>query len=179
MTSIIGAPAPDDIFTDHQRWADVDAWNRGALDLHERGGIHRVAREGFAPIWAVIDHAAVLEVERQPALFTNEPEPVLIPTVEAENRQFELKTLIHVDDPLHAQLRGLTADWFKPSSVRRLDDHAGRWAARAHHDASALVGDLIGLKPRLLDGLVHRHMVPGGPAAVEAHGAPVHTVRRV
>ncbi|MEM9745775.1 MAG: cytochrome P450 [Actinomycetota bacterium] len=131
MTSTIGAPAPDDIFTDHLRWADVDAWNRAALGLHERGGIHRVERDGFAPIWAVIDHAAVLDVERQPALFTNEPEPVLIPTVEAENRQFELKTLIHVDDPLHAQLRGLTADWFKPSSVRRLDDRLAELANEA------------------------------------------------
>ena len=118
----LGTPAPDDIFTDGQRWGDVDAWNRAALDLHERGGIHRIERDGFKPFWAVIDHAAMMEIERQPALFTNEPEVVLTSDAEIEARDFDLKTLVHVDDPLHGQLRRLTADWFKPSSVRRLDD---------------------------------------------------------
>ncbi len=118
----LGTPAPDDIFTDGQRWGDVDAWNCAALDLHERGGIHRIERDGFTPFWAVIDHASVMEIERQPALFTNEPEVVLTSDAEIEARDFDLKTLVHVDDPLHGQLRRLTADWFKPSSVRRLDD---------------------------------------------------------
>jgi cytochrome P450 len=114
-------PQAKDLFTDHHRWGDLDAWNRSALDLHERGGIHRIEREGFKPFWAVIDHAAVMDVERQPTLFTNEPEVVLASDAEIEARDFDLKTLVHVDDPLHGQLRRLTADWFKPSSVRRLD----------------------------------------------------------
>jgi cytochrome P450 len=118
----LGAPAADDIFTDAQRWGDLDGWNRAALDLHDRGGLHRIERDGFQPFWAVIDHASVMEIERQPTLFTNEPEVVLTSDAEIEARDFDLKTLVHVDDPLHGQLRRLTADWFKPSSVRRLDD---------------------------------------------------------
>lgn len=126
-----GAPAPDDIFTHGERWSDLDDWNRTALDLHERGGIHRIEREGIKPFWAVIDHAAVMEIERQPRLFTNEPEPVMAGNAEIEARDFELKTLIHIDDPLHGQLRRLTVDWFKPASVRRLDDRLAELATEA------------------------------------------------
>jgi uncharacterized cupin superfamily protein len=37
--------------TDGQRWGDVDAWNRTALDLHDCGGIHRIERDGFRSNW--------------------------------------------------------------------------------------------------------------------------------
>ena len=121
----------EDIFTDRHRWGDVDDWNRAALDLHARGGIHCIERDGFTPFWAVIDHAAVLEIERQPELFTNEPEVVLTSIAEIEARELELKTLVHVDDPLHGQLRRLTADWFKPSSVRRLDERLAQLSSEA------------------------------------------------
>ncbi|MEM7342432.1 MAG: cytochrome P450 [Actinomycetota bacterium] len=120
--SEIGAPAPHDIFTDNHRWGDLDQWNRTALALHERGGIHRIQRDGFDPFWAVIDHAAVLEIERQPTLFTNGPEPVLQNQTTLADRQMEIKTLIHMDAPQHGKYRRLTTDWFKPASVRRLQD---------------------------------------------------------
>ena len=118
----IGPAAPDDIFTNNHRWGDLDDWNHACLDLHEKGGIHRVEREGFKPFWAVIDHAALLDVERQPELFTNEPESVLLDTPTIEARQMEIKTLIHMDNPQHGKYRRLTNDWFKPASVRRLND---------------------------------------------------------
>ncbi len=117
-----GAPDPKDIFTDNHRWGDLDAWNRSALALHDEGGIHRVEREGFQPFWAVIDHGAVLDIERQPELFTNGPEPVLAANEAIEARQLEIKTLIHMDAPDHGKYRRLTNDWFKPASVRRLDE---------------------------------------------------------
>lgn len=119
---IVGPPAPHDIFTNGERWGDLADWNRSALALHERGGIHRIERDGFTPFWAVIDHAAVLEIERHPALFTNEPEPVLAAQAAIESRMMEIKTLIHMDEPQHFKYRHLTADWFKPASVKRLDD---------------------------------------------------------
>ena len=118
----IGAPAPHDIFPDNQRWGALDEWNRTALALHEQGGIHRIEREGFTPFWAVIDHAAVLDIERQPELFTNGPEPVLTADAALEARQLEIKTLIHMDAPDHNKYRRLTNDWFKPASIRRLQD---------------------------------------------------------
>ena len=118
----IGPPDPQDIFTDNQRWGDLDAWNQAAVDLHARGGIHRIERDGFTPFWAVIDHASVLDIERQPDLFTNGPEPVLQTQEAIAERQIDLKTLISMDAPEHGKYRQLTNDWFKPASIRRLDD---------------------------------------------------------
>ncbi|MEM8924809.1 MAG: cytochrome P450 [Actinomycetota bacterium] len=129
--STVGAPAPDDIFTNNHRWGDLDEWNRAAVALHERGGIHRVERDGFAPFWAVIDHAAVLEIERKPELFTNGPEPVLQNDHVRANRQVGIKTLIHMDVPDHGKYRRLTNDWFKPASVRRLQDRLDQLSREA------------------------------------------------
>ncbi len=129
--STVGAPSPDDIFTDNERWGDLDDWNRTALALHERGGIHRVERDGFPPFWAVIDHASVLEIERQPQLFTNWPEPVLQTTAQIEGRQAEIKSLIHMDDPEHARYRRLLADWFKPKTVGGLQPRLDELSRRA------------------------------------------------
>ncbi|MEM7340524.1 MAG: hypothetical protein AAF467_17840 [Actinomycetota bacterium] len=106
----IGAPAPHDIFTDNHRWGDLAEWNATALALHEQGGMHRIERDGFDPFWAVIDHAAVLEIERQPELFTNGPEPVLQTRHTMESRLVDIKTLIHMDAPQHGDYRRLTND---------------------------------------------------------------------
>lgn len=114
--------APIDLFTNNHRWGDLDDWNRSALALHSKGPLHRVEAEGFDPFWAVIDHAAVLDIERQPDLFTNGPEPVLANQHAMENRGLRIKTLIHMDAPEHGDYRRLTNDWFKPASVRRLND---------------------------------------------------------
>ncbi len=114
-------PAPHDLFTDHHRWGDLDEWNRAAVALHGQGGIHRIERDGFQPFWAVIDHAAVLEIERQHELFTNGPEPVLTRDEAIANRTLTIRTLIHMDEPDHQKYRRLTNDWFRPAGIRRLD----------------------------------------------------------
>lgn len=113
---------PLDLFTNNHRWGDLDDWNRAAVALHAKGPLHRVEAEGFDPFWAVIDHAAVLDIERQPDLFTNGPEPVLANRNSIESRSLRIKTLIHMDAPEHGDYRRLTNDWFKPASVRRLND---------------------------------------------------------
>ena len=117
-----GNPSTHDLFTDNQKWGDIGSWNRAAIDLHERGGIHRIERDGFSPFWAVIDHAAVMSIERRPAVFTNGPEPILQDADEIANRQMAIKALVHMDAPEHGKYRSLTADWFKPASISRLDD---------------------------------------------------------
>jgi cytochrome P450 len=139
--SKVGAPAPHDIFTDNHRWGDLDEWNRAALALHGEGGIHRIERDGFKPFWAIIDHAAVLDIERQPELFTNGPEPVLADTHSIEARQLEIKTLIHMDAPDHGKYRRLTNDWFKPASVRRLDDRLTELSREAVTKLEAFGGE--------------------------------------
>ncbi len=118
----VGQPGEFDIFSNNVRWGDQNDWNNSALALHEKGGLHRIEREGFDPFWAVIDHGAVLEIERHPELFTNGPEPVLANREAISARQLEIKTLIHMDASQHHAYRRLTTDWFKPASIRRLND---------------------------------------------------------
>ncbi len=137
----IGAPAPHDIFTDNHRWGDLDEWNRTALALHEQGPIHRIERDGFDPFWAVIGHHEVLEVERQPDLFTNGPIPVLTDRASWEQRGLDIKSLIHMDAPEHTHYRQLTADWFKPSSIKRLDDRLQELSDNALAELRRRVGN--------------------------------------
>ena len=114
-------PAELDLFTDNHRWGDLRSWNETAAELHRRGGIHRVEHPDYAPFWVVIDYDALYEIERNHAVFRNEPDPVLLDKRTIEERGGGLRTLIHLDDPLHGKLRRLTADWFKPKSIRRMD----------------------------------------------------------
>jgi hypothetical protein len=66
-----------DLFTNPQRYGDLDAWRREAVELHARGPIHRIEQPGYQPFWAVIGHDAVLDIERRPDDFTNAPVPIL------------------------------------------------------------------------------------------------------
>ncbi|MEY3680951.1 MAG: hypothetical protein RL547_1564 [Actinomycetota bacterium] len=139
MTTL-GTPSAHDLFTDNQKWGDVDGWNRAALELHDRGGVHRIERQGYSPFWAVIDHAAVMSIERRPALFTNGPEAVLETEEKIANRQMAIKALVHMDAPEHGKYRGLTADWFKPASVSRLDARLEELSQQALRKMSELGG---------------------------------------
>lgn len=127
----IGEPAPHDIFTNNHRWGDLADWNQSALGLHEQGGIHRMQRQGFQDFWAVIDHAAVLEIEKQPALFTNGPEPVLTSSGQIAGRKAVIKSLIHMDAPDHNQYRKLISSWFKPRTVGGLEPRLDELSVKA------------------------------------------------
>ena len=121
----------EDIFTNNERWGDLDDWRRQAVALNEEGPIHRVEADGFSPFWAITGHDEIMEIERQPELFTNEPEPVLATRAGIEGRLMTIKTLIHMDDPQHQQYRGLTNDWFKPGRVRQMADRLDELSRQA------------------------------------------------
>ena len=114
-----------EIFTDYQLWGDMSQWRDEVFALHHVAPIHRVEAEGVDPFWAVIGYDAVRDIERQPHLFTNGPEPVMGRRSDIEARKAQggdIKTLIHMDDPQHSKYRRLTADWFKPASMNRMTD---------------------------------------------------------
>ena len=115
-----------DIFHDPHRYGDMAAWRDEVVALHERGPVHRIEAEGFRPFWAVIGHDEVMQVERAPGLFTNEPLPVLAndEAIAVSENQIggQLRTLIHMDRPDHTEYRRLTNDWFKPANIARRSD---------------------------------------------------------
>ena len=102
-----------DLFSDPTRWGDMDAWRRDVVALHAEGPVHRIEAPGYDPFWAVIDHAAVHEIERRHDVFTNEPEAVLSQRAHIEARKAQggdIRTLIHMDPPDNGEYRRLTND---------------------------------------------------------------------
>ena len=77
-----------------------------------------VKAEGYRPFWAITKHADIMDIERQNDLFTNDPRPLLTIAAadDALRAQMEagigLRTLIHMDDPHHRDMRKIGADWF-------------------------------------------------------------------
>jgi cytochrome P450 len=103
--------------------------------------VHWVEGPGFNPFWAITRHADIFEIETKHQIFLNEPRPVLGTAADDQRRKEHgdmLRTLIHVDDPEHRQLRGVTADWFLPKSLAKLD-------ARLAGLAKATVDRMAGL----------------------------------
>jgi cytochrome P450 len=114
-----------DIFHNPHRYGDMQSWREEAVALHHRGPIHRIEADGFGPFWAVIGHDAVMQVERQPGLFTNEPVPVLTNEAILQNPPaggVQIRTLIHMDRPDHTEYRKLTNDWFRPANIKAMQD---------------------------------------------------------
>ena len=127
-------PTTTDVFHNPLRYGDMRSWRQEVVGLHADGPVHLIDAEGFSPFWVVIGHDAVMEVERQPALFTNEPVPVLAndAALELQREQgMQIRTLIHMDRPDHTEYRKLTNDWFKPASVRRLTDRLDELSRQA------------------------------------------------
>lgn len=134
-----------EIFHDPHAYGDMDTWRSQALELHAQGPIHRAEPEGFRPFWIVIGNDEVMEIERNPDVFTNAPQPVLenIEIYEARRAQgAEIRTLIHMDAPDHTGYRKLTNDWFKPASVKRLQGRLDDLATEAMDKFRAGNGEL-------------------------------------
>jgi cytochrome P450 len=121
------------VFTDPAAYADDERFHAACTVLRRDDPVHRVEADGFNPFWAVTKHADVLEVEKQHERFLNAPRPLLMPK-EADDRRAVtgdvLRTLIHMDDPDHRIFRAMTADWFRPASLSRLEARIAELAKR-------------------------------------------------
>ncbi|MCB0997226.1 MAG: cytochrome P450 [Acidimicrobiales bacterium] len=113
------------IFTDASAYADFDGWNANATELRDEGAVLLADLPDRTPFWAVLRHAEVMEVERNPDIFTNEPMSTYTPVRPdpwEEREPAAVKTLINMDGDDHRMHRGLISDWFKPGSVKKLND---------------------------------------------------------
>ena len=102
--------------------------------LRRESPVHWVdAQPDYNPFWVITRRADILEIEKNHEIFHNHPRPVLVPAVEdqraAEQGQM-LRTLIHIDDPDHKALRPVAADWFRPKTLRTMQDNVNRLARR-------------------------------------------------
>lgn len=132
------------VFIDPAAYADDDRFDSACALLRRESPFHWVVDPTgqFNPFWVATRHADVLEIELHNDLFLNEPRPVLGPA-ESDRRNAEnghmLRTLIHVDDPEHRQLRGVTSEWFLPKNLARLEARLAE-LARIYVDKMASMG---------------------------------------
>ncbi len=142
---------PITIFSDPAAYTDPERWHAAAAQLRRDDPVPRIEADAtFDPFWAVTRHADVVEIERQPELFPNTVNSVLMPAaVKPENGGMVLpfKTLIHMDGPQHRAYRNLTNDWFKPGALRRTLEPRIEKLAKRYVDRMAELGGTCDFAP--------------------------------
>ena len=132
------------VFTDAAAYADFHGWFARAEALRAaEGPVYRVELPDRDPFWAVMGQPEVMEVERQPDLFTNEPMSTLMqrrPSIDAPKEPAMVTTLVNMDGEDHKAHRQLVNDWFKPGEVRKLTDRVEAQARRSVDEMRALGG---------------------------------------
>lgn len=80
----------------------------------------------YEPFWVFTRHEDVKYISQKNDLFINNPRTVITPRefaqmlLEKFGTSNGLETLIHMDNPKHRKLRGVTREWFKPGPVSKL-----------------------------------------------------------
>ncbi|BBZ79633.1 cytochrome P450 [Mycolicibacterium anyangense] len=136
MTTRIMDPAAR-VLADPQAYADEKRFYESLAHLRAHAPVSWVEVDEYRPFWAITKHADIMDIERQNDLFTNFPRPLLAIT-EADEKLLAdleagtgLRTLIHMDDPHHRDVRKVGADWFRPKVLKalkaRCDELAKIW----------------------------------------------------
>ena len=118
------------MFVDPAAYADEPRFEAATALLRRDDPVHWVEGEGFNPFWAITKHADVFEIETKHAQFLNEPRPVLGHGRGRSAPARERRPAAHARStstaPSTGNLRGVTAEWFLPKSLAKLDAAAGR-----------------------------------------------------
>ncbi|TVT17550.1 cytochrome P450 [Amycolatopsis acidiphila] len=109
--------------------------------LRENRPVGLAKLDGFDPVWLISKHADIMEVEKQPELFTSGVEnPILNDQAsDAFIRSINNGTVraidmvTYMDPPEHTKMRGVTAQWFMPRNLRTFEERI-RGLARAAVD---------------------------------------------
>lgn len=128
------------VFTDPSAYADEPRLHAALTHLRAHAPVSLVDHEPYRPFWAITRHADIMDIERDNLLWINEPRPVLAPA-DADDLQrsllesgMGLRTLIHMDDPLHHKMRTIVSDWFRPKAMRamktRVDELAHQYVEK-------------------------------------------------
>ena len=114
------------VLADPQAYTDEKKLHEALAHCRAHAPVSWVDVPEYRPFWAITKHADIMEIERQNDLFTNDPRPLLA-IAEADDalrRDIEagtgLRTLIHMDDPHHRDMRKIGVDWFRPKAMRAL-----------------------------------------------------------
>jgi cytochrome P450 len=128
------------VLADPTAYADEQRLHAALAHLREHEPVAWVDNPPYRPFWAITRHADIMDIERENNLFVSGPRPLLMPADAEDLLQAQqdagigLRTLIHMDDPHHRDVRKIGADWFRPKAMRalkiRVDELAKRYVDR-------------------------------------------------
>lgn len=132
--------SPGAMLADPQAYTDEARLHAGLAQLRATAPVSLVNVPDYAPFWAITKHADIMEIERANDVFTNAPRPVLVTEKNDELQAgVGIRTLIHMDDPDHRDLRAIGTNWFRPKAMRALKARADE-LAEAFVDRMSTVG---------------------------------------
>jgi cytochrome P450 len=113
--------------------------------LREHHPLGQADVEGYDRVWLVSKHADIMEIERQPHVFTSgggdEPgshNPILQNQAgDAFTQQLTggslriLETLTYLDPPEHTAVKDIANDWFRPANLKKWEDRIRTLAKEA------------------------------------------------
>lgn len=128
------------VLADPTAYSDESRLHAALTTLRANEPVAWVDSPPYRPFWAITKHADIMAIERENNLFVSGPRPLLMPA-DAEDllkaqqdAGIGLRTLIHMDDPHHRDVRKIGADWFRPKAMRdlkvRVDELAKRYVDR-------------------------------------------------
>jgi cytochrome P450 len=129
---------------------DDDALFEAYRWLREHNPLGRAVVEGYDPLWLVSKHADIMEIERQPEIFTSaggehkgSVNPILANQAgDAFTKQINngslriLETLTYLDPPEHTEIKDIALDWFRPQNL-------AKWESVIRDIARNTVGRLL------------------------------------
>lgn len=131
------------IFADAAAYADPLSWHQAAGRLRREAPIAHISLPDYQDFWAITRHGDIMEIERNPDVFMNAPNPTLMKRADleaADGREAGMNTLVQMDGEDHRAHRRIVSDWFKPASVRHMSDRVDELAKR-FVDQMASMGD--------------------------------------
>ncbi|XVQ14928.1 cytochrome P450 [Spirillospora sp. CA-255316] len=130
------------VFTDPSAYADEERFHAATALLRRESPVHLVEHPKFNPFWAITRHEDVLAIARDSETWINAPRPALGPKHKDDARQdLPIRALVQMDAPDHPVYRHVSADWFKPSGVRRLSGRIEELAKRYVDHMAGLGGE--------------------------------------
>jgi cytochrome P450 len=127
------------VFTDPQAYADDERFHQATALLRRESPVHRIEDQGYAPFWAITRHEDVMAIARDSETWLNAPRTAV--NQDPAGPAPPVRTLVQMDAPDHQIYRHVSADWFKPSGVRRLSARIAELAKRSVDHMAELGGE--------------------------------------
>jgi cytochrome P450 len=119
------------VFTDPDAYADEPRFHAACARLRREAPVARVEVDGFPPFYALTTHADVMDVAKQPELWHNTTVPAIAPRpLGQEPPETPIRALVQMDPPEHTAYRQISADWFRPKAIGRLEPRVNELATR-------------------------------------------------